>query len=52
MLIKRRIVVAGLDGPIRSIVKECLPPAHIGISDMPFKARELLRKLDELDLGF
>ncbi len=118
---KRRIVVAGLDGPIQSTVNECLPPDHFEITEfdenkvgastarvdlvifhapkdleqteavcatlrahvgegtplpacagryvfplirelvgnvvqsmimMPFDARELRQKLDELDLGF
>ncbi len=121
MSTRRRIVVAGLDAPIRSVVNECLPPDHFDIAEfdknasaastagadlvifcapkdpeqsqalcatlrsrsgesvpllccagrhvyplirqllgnavqgmiiMPFHARELRQKLDELDLGF
>ncbi len=30
MSTKRRIIVAGLDTPARSIVNECLPPDYFG----------------------
>ena len=68
MSTKRRIIVADLDTPIRSIVDECLPSDHFDTAEfdentratstarvdlvMPFDARELRQKLDELDLGF
>ena len=34
MSTKRRIVVAGLDAPIRSIVNECLPSEHFDIAEI------------------
>jgi hypothetical protein len=33
MSTKRRIVVAGLDTPVRSIANECLPPDHFDIAE-------------------
>ncbi len=48
MSIKRRIVVAGLDTPVRSMVNECLPSDHFDIAE--FDETASASSTDHVDL--